>query len=201
MIDRGNEGDPPTTADEYPGKFGPQGEEIFDALSHHENLFLMLGGHIATEGERDDVGPNGNTIYTLLSDYQNQPNGGNGWLRIMEFSPANNEITVSTFSPTYDNGDGTATLEGYQVLKTTFQVILKATDDDGVVVEKKFDLNPEGQITSSNGSELLDENAEGYDYSKEEKNDADEKSTGAIDHFFILMLMLIAGIRIQRRMR
>ncbi|MFT6322342.1 MAG: hypothetical protein ACJAT4_003278, partial [Granulosicoccus sp.] len=26
MIDRGNEGDPPTTADEYPGKFGPQGE-------------------------------------------------------------------------------------------------------------------------------------------------------------------------------
>jgi hypothetical protein len=111
MIDRGNEGDPPTTADEYPGKFGPQGEKIFDALKHHPNLFLMLGGHIATEGERDDVGTNGNIIYTLLSDYQNQDpsggEGGNGWLRIMEFSPGTNTILVSTYSPTHDNGDGT----------------------------------------------------------------------------------------------
>ncbi len=111
MIDRGNEGDTPTTENPYPGKFGPQGEEIFDALQHHPNLFLMLGGHIATEGERDDVGTNGNTIYTLLSDYQNQDppggEGGNGWLRIMEFSPGTNTITVSTYSPTHDNGDGT----------------------------------------------------------------------------------------------
>ena len=111
MIDRGNEGDAPSTENPYPGKFGPQGEEIFDALKHNENLFLMLGGHIATEGERDDVGPNGNTIYTLLSDYQNQDppggEGGNGWLRIMEFSPGTNTITVSTYSPTHDNGDGT----------------------------------------------------------------------------------------------
>ncbi|MFK7772856.1 MAG: T9SS type A sorting domain-containing protein [Saprospiraceae bacterium] len=111
MIDRGNEGDPAGNGNDYPGKFGPQGEKIFDALKHHPNLFLMLGGHIATEGERDDVGTNGNTIYTLLSDYQNQDpiggEGGNGWLRIMEFSPGTNTITVSTYSPTHDNGDGT----------------------------------------------------------------------------------------------
>ena len=100
----------------------------------------------------------------------------------------------------YDNGDGTATLEGYQVLKTTFQVILKATDDDGVVVEKKFDLNPEGQIIPTNASELLDEDAEGYDYSTEEQASIEETSTGAIDYFFILMFILIAGIRLQRRM-
>ena len=101
----------------------------------------------------------------------------------------------------YDNADGTATLEGYQVLKSTFQVTLKATDDDGVVVEKKFDLNPEGQIIPADASELLDEDAEGYDYSKEERASIEETSSGGIDHFFILMLMLIAGIKFQRRMR
>lgn len=102
MIDRGNQAD--GDAD-----FGDQGETIFDSLSHHENLFLMLCGHEATEGERADVvgtAPNQHTIYTLLSDYQNQPAGGNGWLRIMEFSPANNTITVSTFSPTINGGNG-----------------------------------------------------------------------------------------------
>ncbi len=87
--------------------WGDQGGEIFDALKDHENLFLMLGGHIATEGEREDVGTNGNPIYTLLSDYQNQVNGGNGWLRILEFSPGTNEITVSTFSPTINPPNGT----------------------------------------------------------------------------------------------
>lgn len=107
LIDRGNQGDPPTTANQYPGKFGPQGGEIYDSLEHHENLFLMLGGHIATEGERVDVGPNGNTIYSLLADYQNQPDGGNGWLRILEFSPSVDSIKVITYSPTYDNGNGT----------------------------------------------------------------------------------------------
>ncbi|MFK8008562.1 MAG: T9SS type A sorting domain-containing protein [Saprospiraceae bacterium] len=98
IIDRGNQAD--GDAD-----FGDQGERIFDSLSRHENLFLMLGGHEATEGERvDSVGPTGNkhAIYTLLSDYQNQPNGGNGWLRIMEFIPSEDSIKVSTYSPTLD---------------------------------------------------------------------------------------------------
>ena len=62
----------------------------------------MLGGHVSSEGMREDTGPNNNVIYSLLSDYQDLPNGGNGWLRIMEFSPANNEITVSTYSPWLD---------------------------------------------------------------------------------------------------
>lgn len=102
LIEIGNQANGNGEAD-----FGDQGEAIFDELKDHENLFLMLCGHISTEGERVDVGTNGNTIYTLLSDYQNQPNGGDGWLRIMEFSPGNNTITVSTFSPTINPPSGT----------------------------------------------------------------------------------------------
>ncbi len=41
-------------------------------------------------------------MYTLLADYQSRTNGGNGWLRILEFSPANNEMAVKTYSPTLD---------------------------------------------------------------------------------------------------
>ena len=58
----------------------------------------MIGGHAGGEGIRQDTF-NGNTVYTLLSNYQSYPNGGNGFLRIMEFLPANNEIQVKTYSP------------------------------------------------------------------------------------------------------
>ena len=79
--------------------FSVQGQAIYDALKNNPNLFLMLCGHILAENRRQDVF-NGHTVYTLLSDYQGLPNGGNGWLRMMEFSPASNQIRVSTYSPT-----------------------------------------------------------------------------------------------------
>jgi hypothetical protein len=59
----------------------------------------MLSGHVTPgEGQRQDIF-NSRTVYSLLSDYQSRTNGGNGWLRIMEFSPANNQIRVKTYSP------------------------------------------------------------------------------------------------------
>jgi CSLREA domain-containing protein len=104
---------------------------------------------------------------------------------------------IPGFLNLYDNGDGTASLEGYQVLKSSFQIILKATDDDANVVEKRFYLNPEGQISPAEEGLLLSEGEEGYDYSNKEKT-AIEDNAGAINHFFALMLVLIAGLRIQR---
>ncbi|MEJ7585932.1 MAG: LamG-like jellyroll fold domain-containing protein [Ferruginibacter sp.] len=80
---------------------GP-GQKIYDDLKDNPNLFLMLAGHVPGEGRRSDT-YNGNTIYTVMSDYQNgYTNGGNGYLRIMEFKPAENIITVKTYSP-YSN--------------------------------------------------------------------------------------------------
>jgi hypothetical protein len=82
-----------------PAPFGLQGRAIYDALKGNANLFLMLAGHRHGEGRRTDIF-NGNAVHTVLSDYQGRTNGGDGWLRIMEFSPANNQIRVRTFSPT-----------------------------------------------------------------------------------------------------
>jgi hypothetical protein len=80
------------------GGFGPQGQAIYDALKNRPNLDVMLCGHVPGEGRRQDTF-NGNTVHTMLSDYQGRTAGGNGWLRILEFSPANNEIRVKTYSP------------------------------------------------------------------------------------------------------
>lgn len=84
-----------------PATFSAQGQAVYNALRGHSNLFLMLCGHVAGEGRRSDTF-NGNTVYTLMSDYQGRTNGGNGWLRILTFSPANNVIHVQTYSPWLD---------------------------------------------------------------------------------------------------
>jgi hypothetical protein len=89
-----------------PASFGSQGNAIYNALKGHANLFLMLGGHICGEGRRQDPTVNGKIVYSLLSNYQCLSNGGDGWLRIMTFSPANNVIRVQTFSPTRNGGNG-----------------------------------------------------------------------------------------------
>ena len=80
--------------------WGTQGQAIYERLNDNPNMFLMLCGHKSSEGIRQDSTINGNIVYTLLSDYQYYPNGGNGFLRIMEFSPINNTIQVKTYSPT-----------------------------------------------------------------------------------------------------
>ena len=79
--------------------WGTQGQAIYEGLNDNPNMFLMLCGHKSAEGIRQDTTINGNIVYTLLSDYQYYPNGGNGFLRIMEFSPMNNTIQVKTYSP------------------------------------------------------------------------------------------------------
>lgn len=83
------------------GTFGAQGQAIYDKLKVNANLFLMLCGHRNPNGEarRTDTF-NGNTVHTILSDYQDRPNGGDGWLRFMEFLPSQNKIAVATYSPT-----------------------------------------------------------------------------------------------------
>jgi uncharacterized repeat protein (TIGR01451 family) len=77
------------------------GMQIYEALKGNPNLFLMLAGHKDGEAMRTDVF-NGNIIYTLLANYQTRTNGGNGWLRILTFSPVNDQIQVKTYSPYLD---------------------------------------------------------------------------------------------------
>lgn len=83
---------------ETTGAWGSYGSVVYETLKGNPNLFLMLCGHNPGEAKRSDT-YNGNTVHTLLADFQSRPNGGNGYLRILTFSPANNEVRVQTYSP------------------------------------------------------------------------------------------------------
>ncbi|MFN7138513.1 MAG: autotransporter-associated beta strand repeat-containing protein [Limisphaerales bacterium] len=90
-------------SDNHPSSLSNQGSAIYDALKVNPNFFLMLGGHVFNgsghgEGHRTNTF-NGNRVYTLVSNYQNRNNGGNGLMRLMYFSPSNNVISVKTYSP------------------------------------------------------------------------------------------------------
>lgn len=80
------------------GSFGNQGQHIYDQLKDNPNLFMMLCAHLNNEYIRKDVF-NGNTVYTILSNYQGRSYGGNGWLKILEFRPEINKVFVKTYSP------------------------------------------------------------------------------------------------------
>lgn len=80
------------------GNFTPAGQSMYDAFKDLPNVHLMTNGHFSSEARRDDTFE-GHTIHSMLADYQGRENGGDGWMRIWEFSPANDELTVRTYSP------------------------------------------------------------------------------------------------------
>lgn len=83
------------------GDFGAQGQAIYDELRATENVQLMTCGHVSAESRRTDV-HQGNVIHSMLADYQFDGDGGSGYMRIWEFSPANDELTVRSYSPSMD---------------------------------------------------------------------------------------------------
>ena len=83
---------------------GWSNQAVFNALKDHANLFLLLSGHLssATDGvaKRTDIGDLGQNIYSVLQDYQSYTNVNNGYLHIYRFSPADDKIYMTTYSPT-----------------------------------------------------------------------------------------------------
>ena len=91
------------------GMRNSEGRRMWDTfvVPHADQVFLVLCGHLDGEAHlTSDV--NGNKVHQLLSCYSGRENGGNGWLRILEFHPEEAEILVKTFSPylnLYENDD------------------------------------------------------------------------------------------------
>lgn len=78
------------------------GEEMWETfVRKHENIFLVLSGHVRGDGlgRLTSDGDHGNKVHQILANYQMRENGGNGWLRLLKFVPSENRIVVQTYSP------------------------------------------------------------------------------------------------------
>lgn len=102
------------------------GEEIWhEFVKHHANFILVLNGHyasgndtgnqvasqserplnndgVATTARQESTGVHGNTVHEIVANYQFAANGGNGYLRLMEFLPDGRTVQVKTYSPFVD---------------------------------------------------------------------------------------------------
>jgi len=81
---------------------GNSAEEIWTKFIRNEpQIFLVLCGHESRTVEYHQISTNaaGHPVLEVLADYQSRTNGGDGWLRLLEFRPAARQIQVRTWSP------------------------------------------------------------------------------------------------------
>ncbi len=92
------------------GGFSGQAKAIYNALRDLPQVQLMTGGHVSAESRRVDM-YQGNTINSMLADFQGRELGGGGYMRIWEFSPSRQTVTVRTYSPTMNKFETDANSE------------------------------------------------------------------------------------------
>ena len=81
------------------------GQQLFDKLvRRHGNFVMTLSGHVLGDGVGHLVseGDRGNEVHQILSNYQHLNEGGEGWLRLVEFLPGGSTVQVRTYSPSLD---------------------------------------------------------------------------------------------------
>lgn len=81
------------------------GEEMFDALVRtNDAIDLVVCGHVLNDGvgRLTSTQDGGGRVHQLLANYQEEPEGGAGFLRIMTFDLAGTRVEVSTYSPYLD---------------------------------------------------------------------------------------------------
>jgi len=75
-------------------------QEVFDAIVKPFNqVYMVICGHMFGTYNLQKTNNAGNIVHEVLVDYQSLPNGGNGFLRIMDFRPQENKIYNTSYSP------------------------------------------------------------------------------------------------------
>lgn len=81
------------------------GEEIWRKLVvGNSNIRFVFCGHVLGKGvgHLTSVRPDGTTVHQVLANYQMLPQGGGGYLRIMQFYPSLRAVHIQTYSPYLD---------------------------------------------------------------------------------------------------
>jgi hypothetical protein len=84
---------------------GTTGKSLWqDLVKRHDNFEMVFNGHFGGDGVGylASTGDKGNTVHQMLLDTQHETNGGDGWLRVLEFLNAGKTVRVRTYSPHHD---------------------------------------------------------------------------------------------------
>lgn len=71
---------------------------------NHAGANVTVAGEYSEDGEYHQTSINeaGREVYEFLANYQDYPNGGDGWLQLLRFDTENNKLTVRTYSTYHD---------------------------------------------------------------------------------------------------
>lgn len=80
------------------------GEELWQKLVRHHRFSMTFNGHVLGDGcgYLASVTDHGNLCHQMLSNYQMRDQGGEAYMRLLEFLPDGRSIRVFTYSPLYD---------------------------------------------------------------------------------------------------
>lgn len=109
--------------------FANNGLQIWQKLVQPaSNIELVLCGHISGEGYRTDKNAAGKTVHQILFDAQSMGgghrdgNGGDGWLRVLEFMPDGKTVKIKTFSPFFGASPATRKLAWKKDARNEYQI-------------------------------------------------------------------------------
>jgi hypothetical protein len=79
------------------------GEDIWRKLvAKNRNTVMVVSGHVCVAARLTSKGDAGNRVHQMVVDYQDQERGGNGWLRLLQFSEGGRRVNVRDYSPVLD---------------------------------------------------------------------------------------------------
>ncbi|HEX6276437.1 MAG TPA: metallophosphoesterase [Polyangiaceae bacterium] len=80
------------------------GEELWEKLVRRHRFAMTLNGHVLGSGVGylASVTDRGNTCHQMLSNFQMREQGGEAYLRLLEFLPDGVTVNVFTYSPLFD---------------------------------------------------------------------------------------------------
>ncbi len=98
------------TAGDYTDSSSVSGVEIWNNIVNpNSNVVAVICGHIHGAYNALAVAEHGNTVENLLFDSQNDPDGGDGWIRLYKFYPQQNIVSATTYSPYLEQFDNSST--------------------------------------------------------------------------------------------
>ncbi len=141
-----------------PGGTNDGGDIWRELVSQHPNTVLVMSGHITGEGRLSSQTVHGNTVHQMLIDYQARPQGGAGYLRLIEVFPGSDTLRFRTYSPweeAYYTGTG-----------SHFELDLTTSPGHEGWICSQADVNGDGSLSGADFTAWIDRfnnNAPGCD--------------------------------------